>query len=111
MTCAETRVMCRLCGARPVAPSKVRNHDYRCKRCIHATPNGRANLARYNASAKRRAVQRRANAKRIYVGGAYHSTARTADEARRINAHIKERTREFISRFENREEAEGASPR
>jgi hypothetical protein len=39
----------------------------------------------------------RANAKRIHVGKVYHSTARTADEARRINDHIKERVAGFES--------------
>jgi hypothetical protein len=87
--------MCRRCGERPAAPSRAKNHDYRCKRCINRTPTGAARLARYNASACRQAVQRRANAKRIHVGGAYHSTARTADEARRINAHIKGRLAAF----------------
>lgn len=91
----EKRVTCRLCGERPAAPSRVKNHDYRCTRCINRTPNGAARLARYNASARRQAVQRRANAKRIHVGGAYHSTARTADEARRINAHIRQRLAAF----------------
>jgi hypothetical protein len=93
----ETRVICRLCVERPVAPSRVRTHDYRCKRCINRTPNGASRLARYNGSAGRQAAQRKANAKRIYVGGAYHSTARTIEDARRINAHIKLRMAGFES--------------
>lgn len=93
----DIRVTCRLCGERPAAPSRVKSHDYRCKRCINRTPNGAARLARYNASAGRQSAQRRANAKRIHVGDAYHSTARTADEAARINAHIKARVAGFES--------------
>jgi protein-arginine kinase activator protein McsA len=68
-------------------------------------------LARYNASEKRRVVQAKANAKRIHVGGAYHSTARTIADARRINAHIKERLRELVERQSHRKEAQGAQAR
>ncbi len=90
-------------------PSRIKHYDYRCARCIHRTPNGAARVARYNKSEKRRAVIRRSNARRVFVGGDYYSTARSADEARRINAHIKERTRELVTRLKNREEAEGAT--
>ena len=106
----EKPVTCKHCG-RPATPSRAKNRDRRCKRCINQSPAGIARLARYNASAARKAVNRRHNARRIHVGGVYHSVARTADEAQRINAHIKERRREFISRFENREKAEGAAAR
>jgi hypothetical protein len=78
-------------------------------------------LARINASLQqaeqltqteeRRAVAQRATARRIYIGRAYHSTARTADEARRINDHIKERKREFVTGLKSREKAEGAQAR
>ena len=106
----ENAVACKHCG-RPATPSRVKNRDRRCKRCINASPAGKARIARYNASAARKAVQRKFNARRLYVGGAYHSTARTAAEARRINAHIKERRREFVTRQQNREEAESPAAR
>lgn len=92
-------------------PSRIKQYDYRCARCIHRTPNGLARMARYVAGEKRRAVVQRANARRLWVGGDYHSTAQSADEAQRINAHIKERTRELVTRLKNREEVEGAPAR
>lgn len=103
--------MCRLCGERPPTPSRAAHSDYRCTRCIHRSAAGQARRARYNAGPKRQAVVKRHNDRRLYIGGEYHSAARSGDQARRINAHIKERKREFISRFKNREEAEGAPAR
>jgi hypothetical protein len=107
----ENRVTCRVCHERPATPSRVKNNDYRCTRCIHRSPAGAARLARYNASVARKAVMKRSNDRRIHIGRAYHSTAPTAEDARRINAHIKERRLEFVSRQQNREEAEGPAAR
>lgn len=105
-----TARICRTCGERPVSPSRLRTRDYRCSRCVHNTPLARARTARYHQSAKRRAVMARDNAKRIYIGQRYHSRV-DADDARRINAHIKERRREFVTRQSDGKEAQGATPR
>ncbi len=102
---------CRLCKTRPAMPSRVRNYDYRCARCIHRSPAGQARVARYNLGQKRRAVVQRANKRRLWVGGDYHSAARSADEARRINDYIKEQRRGFIARLADRKEAQGAETR
>ena len=83
--------LCRLCGERPVGPSMLRRSDYRCTRCRHRTPAAVARNRRYYQTASRKAVAKRQNARRIYVGQLYHSTAKTADDAARINAHIKSR--------------------
>jgi len=101
--------LCRLCGENPVSPSCLKRFDYRCARCRHQTPAARAYQATYSRSANRRAVVARSNAKRICVGGVYHSMARTVGDARRINAVIKERLREFIARRSYREETESAT--
>jgi len=103
--------LCRVCNDRQAMPSRIRRRDYRCSRCIHQSAHGQARLARYNAGAARRRAQARSNAKRIFVGNTYHSQAATAEQAKRINAHVKERQREFISRFADREEAQGAPAR
>jgi hypothetical protein len=107
----EKRVTCRVCHERPATPSRVKNYDYRCTRCIHRSPAGAARLARYNASGARKAVMKRSNDRRIHIGRAYHSTAPTAAEAARINAHIKEQRLAFVKRQQNREEAQGAAAR
>lgn len=107
----ENRVTCRVCHERPATPSRIKNSDYRCTRCIHRSPAGQARRRRYDAGAARKAINKRHNARRINVGKTYHSTARTAAEARRINAHIKERRREFVTRQQNREKAESPAAR
>lgn len=43
------------------------------------------------------------------IGGMYHSAARTVDDARRINAHIKETRRGFIERLAHGKETEGVT--
>jgi hypothetical protein len=78
---------------------------------VHQSPNGRARAARYNAGAARKAVNQRNNRRRIMIGKEYHSAARTADEAQRINGYIKEQRRGFIARLADREEAESAPTR
>lgn len=99
-------MLCKDCGERPVSPSCLARHDYRCSRCRHSTPAGIARNRRYFRSDKKRACNRLSNAKRIFVGAAYHSMAHSAETARAIQAHIKERRRGFIARQSNREEAE-----
>lgn len=88
--------MCRLCGERSVPPAREKARDYRCSWCRRQTPAQQAVFARYNKSEKGRAVYRRNNAKRIFVGRQYHSYAPTAALARVINTHIKERRSAFI---------------
>lgn len=102
--------LCKHCG-RPATPSRARNRDYRCKRCINASPAGKARLARYNGSSARKAVNKRHNARRIFLGRVYHSTVGSGDAAMRLNAHIKERRLAFVKRQQNREEAQGAQAR
>ncbi len=92
-------------------PSRARYGDYRCARCIHRSPGGQARLARYNQGAARKAINKQHNDRRILIGREYHSMAHSAAEAQRINAHIKERTRELVTRLKNRKEAQGASAR
>jgi len=78
---------------------------------VHQSPGGRARNARYNAGEARKAVNRQHNARRIVIGQEYHSTARTIEDARRINAYIKERLRELVERQSHRKEAQGAPAR
>jgi hypothetical protein len=106
-----TVTICRLCRERPVPPSRIGVHDYRCSRCRHQTPAMLEVGRRYNQTDRRRAVVKRSNAKRIFLGRQYHSAASTPEVARVINAHIKEQRREFISRQQNREKAQGAAAR
>ena len=103
--------LCRLCGERPATPSRAKHGDRRCKRCINRTPAGIARLARYNATPARKAIIKRHNARRIMLGAVYHSSAGSVDEARRINAHIKERTLELVKRQQDRAKTEGAAAR
>jgi hypothetical protein len=96
-------VLCKTCGERPVSPSAVASQSYRCSRCRHATPAARARDRRYNATAKRKAVMKRDNAKRIFIGREYHSRS---DHAQQINAHIRSRLHGLVERQQNREKAE-----
>jgi hypothetical protein len=100
-------LMCRLCLERHVSPSRILSRDYRCNRCRHRA--AAAVNARYNQGPKRKAVVKRSNQKRIFIGREYHSAACSVEAARAINAHIKERRRVFITRQQNREEAESAA--
>lgn len=91
----ERFVLCKWCDERPVPPSCIRRREYACSRCRHQRPAGVAARARYNAGPLRKAVSARSNARRIFTGQGYHSTARSAEEAQRINAVIKERVSQF----------------
>ena len=90
--------LCRLCGERPVPPCRIKEHDFRCSICRRSTAAYRASQARYEALPRRREAQRVKAAdrakRRIMVGRRYHSMAKTPEEARRINAHIKGRLNE-----------------
>lgn len=90
-------VLCRTCGERPCIPSRLAICHYVCAPCRNRTPAAKARLARYGQSAKRRAVMRRDNAKRLYIGRDYHSRVATVEQARAINAHIKERVRQHAA--------------
>lgn len=90
-------VLCKWCDERPVPPSCIRRSEYACSRCRHRRPAGVAARARYNAGPRRKAVSARSNARRIFAGQVYHSMARNAEDAQRINAVIKERRREFAA--------------
>ena len=71
------------------------------------TVAGKATQARYIRSAKGKATQARyarsakglaRDARSIFVGEVYRGQAQTVEQAAMIRRHIKERTREFISR-------------
>jgi hypothetical protein len=89
--------LCRLCGERAVSPSRENAHDYRCSRCRSRTPAAKAALAKYMRTEKGQAIRKTDNGRRIRIGKEHHSRAATPDVAQRINAHIKERIREFRS--------------
>lgn len=99
--------LCRLCGERHVCPSRMRAHDYRCSYCRYRNPSQRAAVARYDRSPRGRANKARSDVKRIWIGRQYHSRAKTAETARMINAHIRERRLAFIKGQQDRKETEG----
>jgi hypothetical protein len=101
--------LCRLCNERHVSPSRLREQDYRCTRCRNNTPAGRQAKARYNRKPERVAASRRRGRLRIFIGKKYHSTVKSAEEAERINAHIKERLSAFKQGQQNRKKAQGAA--
>jgi hypothetical protein len=101
--------LCRLCHERPVSVSRIAQQDYRCSRCRNSTPAGRQAKARYNRKPERMAVSRRRGRLRIFVGKTYHSIVRSAEEAERINARIKERLSAF-KRLQAGAEVEGVAP-
>jgi len=82
---------------RPALPSWAKLHRYRCARCKHSTPAAKARNARYFQSAKRKAVMKRDNEKRIMIGDQYHSRAATVEQARAINDHIRGRCRAYAA--------------
>lgn len=82
---------CRLCNQRPVSPSRLRDHDYRCSRCRNSSPAALAARYRYNRTPQRIAASRVRNPQRIFIGRRYHSIVPSTEQAERINAHIKER--------------------
>lgn len=90
--------LCWQCGARPCIPSRLKTGHHICARCRNASPKARARIARYQQSAKRRAVMQRDNAKRIYVGAEYHSRVATVEQARAINAHVRLRVRQHAAK-------------
>jgi hypothetical protein len=63
---------------------------------------------RYARTDIARTAKREANRNRIFVGEAYYGRAATDEQARQINAHIKERVSAFKQGQSNREEAESA---
>lgn len=87
---------CRLCRVHPVPPSNLVREDYRCSNCRNNTTAARARRARYYVSDKRRAVLKRTNAKRIWVGSHCHSYADTVEQAQAIRAHVTARRRAFL---------------
>lgn len=89
--------LCWQCGERPCIPSRLKTGHHICARCRNKTPAARARIARYQQSAKRRAVMQRDNAKRIYVGAEYHSRVATVEHARAINRHVRERVKQHAA--------------
>jgi hypothetical protein len=66
---------------------------------------------RYRTDPKVRARMDARGRRRIYIGDRYCGYAKTADEARRINGHIRRRMSEFIQGQSERAKAEGDSAR
>lgn len=88
----------------PAEQHRIRQARYR------RTAKGKAAQARYNRGAAHRAacaryratrhgqqVSAETNARRIFIGRAYHGRAQTIDQAHAIHAYAKERIREFIA--------------
>src|SRR5262245_55755338 len=98
--------LCRLCGERPVTPSRIKAYDYRCSRCRYQTPASRKH---YHSERYKRAATARLK-RRIYVGREYHSMARSAEHATLINAHIRTRRHAFVAGLQDREKTEGVTP-
>lgn len=89
--------LCRRCGGRPCMPSRLAVGHHVCARCRRSTPAAKARNARYFQSEKRKAVMKRDNAKRLYIGSEYHSRVASVEQARAINAHIKERVKQYVA--------------
>jgi len=88
-------MLCRRCQARPIPPSHLRACRYRCTACRQSTPAAVARRRRYFASDKRKAVMAQDNARRIWVGRSYAGRAATGAQAGAIQAHIRQRVKEF----------------
>jgi hypothetical protein len=87
--------LCRICGERPANAARVKHWDYRCNPCRKQSPSHRAWRQRNDRTPKERARAAERAKKRIMVGAHYHSMAKTAEDAQRINAHIKVRLNAF----------------
>jgi hypothetical protein len=84
-------------------------HDYRCSRCRNGSPSGLLAMHRYSRTEKRRVKVRQRNKQRIHIGGEYHSFVQSAEQASRINAHIKGRLNAFKGQ-QARAQMEGVAP-
>ncbi len=84
-------MLCRQCQTRPIPPSHLRACRYNCTRCRFSTPAAVARRRRYFASDKRKAVMKRDNAKRIWVGDHYYGRAATIEQARALTHHATTR--------------------
>jgi hypothetical protein len=94
--------LCRLCKVKPVSEARAKWSDFRCNPCRNASPATLAAKARYVETPRGKAISdarnQRTNARRIWIGGRYHSAAATAELAQKINAHIKDRLNEPFAR-------------
>jgi hypothetical protein len=103
--------LCRLCKVKPVSAARAKWSDFRCNPCRNASPATLAAKARYVETPRGKAISdarnQRTNARRIWIGGRYHSAAKSAELAHTINAHIKERLNEPFSRLKAGKKAEG----
>jgi hypothetical protein len=68
---------------------------------VHRRAVNRLASAKYRASRKGAANHQRNRARRLFVGGAYHSRATSVEQATQINGHIRRRLSELKPRFEN----------
>jgi hypothetical protein len=103
--------LCRLCKVKPVSAARAKWSDFRCNPCRNASPAALAAKARHQGSPRQRATSlvrnKRTNARRIFIGKRYHSAAKSAELARAINAHIKDRLNESFSRQSAGKKAQG----
>jgi len=102
--------VCRFCGGTDIRASLLRTRRYICDECLPAV-NAQTNRThaarrvRYDHSEKGRTRRRL----RLWVGQACVGRADTVERAAQINAHIRRRRREFITRFASRAEAESGA--
>lgn len=98
--------LCRTCRQQPVLPRLAKRRDYRCQRCCSAgnlgawaryrkTDKARATHARYRATPKGIANKIWNQRRRITIASAYHSTAKTPEQAEAINAYIRQRRKAY----------------
>ena len=92
---------CRRCTTRLAQARYERTEKGKAAKARYiGTASHRAAVARYRATARGQQTHAAVNARRIFVGSTYRGRARTVEQAAIIQRHIKERTREFISRFQ-----------
>ena len=94
-----------LTGAERQARYRAKGKERAAVRRYQQTDKGKAAVQRYRRSAKWRAANRRANTKRLCIGGRYVGYCTDSKRAEAINAHIKARLSAF-QRLQSRTETE-----
>lgn len=115
---ADGRRLCGICRQLPVGVGNLRKRVYRCQPC-HArlskpaqerykrTDKRHAADRRYRKTPKGREAHRRGRVKRIFVGAEYYASAKTAEEAAAIQAHIRRRIHAFVEGQQASQKAQG----
>jgi hypothetical protein len=88
-------MICNRCHERPVPPSHLKQGRWQCWRCREHTAAALARRKRYRASLARKAVMKRDNAKRIFVGHDYYGRAATVEQARAATTHATKRRQQY----------------